>query len=39
LLGPGQRFSVTDAAPGTKYVLMAGKPYGKKPVFNGPFVD
>jgi redox-sensitive bicupin YhaK (pirin superfamily) len=39
LLGPGADFSVTDAAPGTRYLLMAGKPYGEVPVFNGPFVD
>jgi redox-sensitive bicupin YhaK (pirin superfamily) len=39
LLGPGEEFSVTDAAPGTRYLLMAGQPYGEDPVFNGPFVD
>lgn len=39
LLGPGEEFTVTDAAPGTRYMLMAGKPYGEAPVFNGPFVD
>jgi redox-sensitive bicupin YhaK (pirin superfamily) len=39
LLGPGETFTVTDAAPGTRYMLMAGKPYGEAPVFNGPFVD
>jgi redox-sensitive bicupin YhaK (pirin superfamily) len=39
LLGPGADFSVTDAAPGTRYLLMAGQPYGEVPVFNGPFVD
>ena len=39
LLGPGEEFSVTDAAPGTRYLLMAGQPYGEVPVFNGPFVD
>jgi redox-sensitive bicupin YhaK (pirin superfamily) len=39
LLGPGEGFSVTDAAPGTRYLLMAGKPYGEVPLFNGPFVD
>lgn len=39
LLGPGDEFTVTDAAPGTRYLLMAGKPYGEEPVFNGPFVD
>jgi quercetin 2,3-dioxygenase len=39
LMGPGEGFAVTDAAPGTRYMLMAGKPYGEAPVFNGPFVD
>jgi quercetin 2,3-dioxygenase len=39
LLGPGDGFTVTDAAPGTRYLLMVGQPYGETPVFNGPFVD
>jgi redox-sensitive bicupin YhaK (pirin superfamily) len=39
LLGPGEGFTVADAAPGTRYMLMAGQPYGEEPVFNGPFVD
>ncbi len=39
LLGPGEEFTVTDAAPGTRYLLMAGQPYGEVPVFNGPYVD
>jgi len=39
LLGPGEGFTVTDAAPGTRFLLMAGQPYGEMPVFNGPFVD
>jgi quercetin 2,3-dioxygenase len=39
LLGPGDELSVTDAAPGTRFMLMAGKPYGEVPAFNGPFVD
>jgi redox-sensitive bicupin YhaK (pirin superfamily) len=39
LLGPGAELTVTDAAPGTRFMLMAGKPYGEVPVFNGPFVD
>jgi redox-sensitive bicupin YhaK (pirin superfamily) len=30
---------VTDVTPGTRFLLMAGKPYGEVPVFNGPFVD
>jgi quercetin 2,3-dioxygenase len=39
LLGPGEVFTVTDASPGTRYLVMAGKPYGEVPIFNGPFVD
>jgi redox-sensitive bicupin YhaK (pirin superfamily) len=39
LLGPGEELTVTDAAPGTRFMLMAGKPYREVPVFNGPFVD
>src|SRR5712691_1627669 len=39
LLGPGEEFTVTDAVPGTRYLLMAVQPYGEVPVFNGPFVD
>jgi quercetin 2,3-dioxygenase len=39
LMGPGDAFIVTDAAPGTRFMIMAGKPYGEAPVFNGPFVD
>jgi quercetin 2,3-dioxygenase len=39
LLGRGEEFMVSDATPGTRYLLMAGKPYGEAPVFKGPFVD
>jgi redox-sensitive bicupin YhaK (pirin superfamily) len=39
VLGPGDEFTVTDAALGTRYLLMAGRPYGEVPVFNGPYVD
>ncbi len=39
LLGPGEEFRVTDASAGTRYLLMAGQPYGEVPVFNGPYVD
>jgi redox-sensitive bicupin YhaK (pirin superfamily) len=39
LLGPGSELTVTDAGPGTRFLLMAGKPYGEAPLFNGPFVD
>jgi redox-sensitive bicupin YhaK (pirin superfamily) len=39
LMGPGEGFTVSAAVPGTRYLLMAGKPYGEVPVFNGPYVD
>jgi hypothetical protein len=39
LLGPGQGFTVADAAPRTRYLLMTGQPYREVPVFNGPYVD
>jgi redox-sensitive bicupin YhaK (pirin superfamily) len=39
VLGPGGTLTVEDAKPGTRFLLMAGKPYGEAPVFNGPFVD
>jgi redox-sensitive bicupin YhaK (pirin superfamily) len=39
LLGQGEGFTVTDAVPGTRFMLMAGQPYGEVPVFNGPYVD
>jgi len=39
LLGPGEELAVTDAAPGTRFLLMTGQPYGEVPVFNGPYVD
>jgi redox-sensitive bicupin YhaK (pirin superfamily) len=39
LLGSGEELEVTDAAVGTRFMLFAGKPYGERPVFNGPFVD
>lgn len=39
LLGPGGELAVTNAAPGTRFLLMAGEPYRETPVFNGPFVD
>ncbi len=38
-LGRGDEFTVTDASPGTRFLLMAGQPYGEVPVFNGPYVD
>jgi quercetin 2,3-dioxygenase len=39
LLGPGKALTVTDATPGTRFMLMAGQPYREAPLFNGPFVD
>jgi quercetin 2,3-dioxygenase len=39
LLGPGEELAVTDAAPGTRFMLMSGRPYREAPRFNGPFVD
>lgn len=39
LLGPGEGFTVTDAATGTRFMLMTGQPYGETPVFNGRYVD
>jgi redox-sensitive bicupin YhaK (pirin superfamily) len=39
LLGRGDEFTVTDAAPGTRFLLMAAQSYGETPRFNGPFVD
>jgi redox-sensitive bicupin YhaK (pirin superfamily) len=39
VLGPGGALVVHHAQPGTRLVLMAGKPYGETPVFNGPYVD
>ncbi|MFL5799041.1 MAG: pirin family protein [Actinomycetota bacterium] len=39
VMGPGEEFTVTHAAPGTRFMLMSGKPYGEAPVFNGPYVD
>jgi redox-sensitive bicupin YhaK (pirin superfamily) len=39
VLGPGGALAVGQAQPGTRFMLMAGKPYGEKPTFNGPYVD
>jgi quercetin 2,3-dioxygenase len=39
LLGPGTELTVTDATPGTRFLLMTGQPYGELPIFNGPYVD
>ncbi len=39
VFGAGDALTVTDAQPGTRFMLMAGKPYGEMPVYNGPYVD
>jgi len=39
VLGSGRVLTVEDAEPGTRFLLMAGKPYGEAPVYNGPYVD
>ena len=39
LLGPGAELTVSDAESGTRFMLMAGTPYGERPIFNGPYVD
>jgi redox-sensitive bicupin YhaK (pirin superfamily) len=39
VLGPGGTLTATRAQPGTRFMLMAGKPYGETPVYNGPYVD
>jgi redox-sensitive bicupin YhaK (pirin superfamily) len=39
LLGPGEEFAVTDATPGTRFLLMTGQPYKELPLFSGPFAD
>jgi quercetin 2,3-dioxygenase len=39
VLGPGGDLTVEDAQPGTRFMLMAGRPYGETPIYNGPYVD
>lgn len=39
VLGQGAGLSVTNAVAGTRFMLMAGKPYGEDPIYNGPYVD
>ena len=39
VLGPGRALTVEAAEPGTRFMLMAGRPYGETPIYNGPFVD
>lgn len=39
VLGQGNAVSVMAAEPGTRFMLMAAKPYGESPIFNGPYVN
>lgn len=39
VLGAGGELSVAEAVPGTRFMLMSGKPYGEAPIYNGPYVD
>ena len=39
VLGPGGALTVESAQPGSRFMLMTGKPYGETPVYNGPYVD
>jgi hypothetical protein len=39
VLGPGRAVTVANASPGTRFLLMAGKPYRETPIYNGPYVD
>ncbi len=39
VMGPGDALAVSDAQPGTRFMVMAGKPYGETPIYNGPYVD
>jgi hypothetical protein len=39
LLGAGSHLTVHGAVPGTRFMLMAGVPYGETPIYNGPYVD
>jgi hypothetical protein len=39
VLGPGGAVAPQEAQLGTRFVAMAGKPYSKMPVYNGPYVD
>jgi quercetin 2,3-dioxygenase len=39
VLGPGSDLTVAEAEPRTRFMLMAGRPYGESPIYNGPYVD
>src|SRR4030081_3530271 len=37
--GTEMRGLFVDAQPGTRFMLLAGKPYGEAPIYNAPYVD
>ena len=39
VLGASGALAVEEAEPGTRFMLMAGKPYGETPIYNGPYAD
>jgi redox-sensitive bicupin YhaK (pirin superfamily) len=39
ILGPGGDMTADDTRPGTRFMPMAGKPYGEPPIYNGPYVN
>lgn len=39
VLGPGGAFGVDDAAPGTRFIVCAGRPHRERPLWRGPYVD
>jgi len=39
VLGTGAALTVAEATSGTRFMLMAGNPYGERPIYNGPYVD
>jgi len=39
VLGHGREVTAVDAQPGTRFMVLAGRPYGETPIFNGPYVD
>jgi quercetin 2,3-dioxygenase len=39
VMGSGDAFTAGEATPGTRFLVMAGRPYREMPVFNGPYVD
>jgi redox-sensitive bicupin YhaK (pirin superfamily) len=39
VLAHGGPVTLVNAQPGTRFMLMAGRPYGERPIYNGPYVD